>query len=169
MKQYKSMIFVLVMMIAVLIVSTAAVDAQSASIPAYTITSVTAGLEVTVQTKDFPASTDFVVRMRDFDAGGNAMSVARFNSGAGGAFGLALPIPSEVAGARTIEMTIVSASDPFGSVSRRSSRTAGQAVKSAATTASFRRLISTRSRKTGASRLRPLNFRRIRRSRLRWA
>ena len=38
MKQYKSMIFVLVMMIAVLIVSTAAVDAQSASIPAYTIT-----------------------------------------------------------------------------------------------------------------------------------
>ena len=81
MKQYKSMIFVLVMMIAVLIVSTAAVDAQSASIPAYTITSVTAGLEVTVQTKDFPASTDFVVRMRDFDAGGNAMSVARFNSG----------------------------------------------------------------------------------------
>ena len=114
MKQYKSMIFVLVMMIAVLIVSTAAVDAQSASIPAYTITSVTAGLEVTVQTKDFPASTDFVVRMRDFDAGGNAMSVARFNSGAGGAFGLALPIPSEVAGARTIEMTIVSASDPFG-------------------------------------------------------
>ena len=34
MKQYKSMIFVLVMMIAVLIVSTAAVDAQSASIPA---------------------------------------------------------------------------------------------------------------------------------------
>ena len=114
MKQYKSMIFVLVMMIAVLIVSTAAVDAQSASLPAYTITSVTAGSEVTVQTKDFPANTDFVVRMRDFDAGGNAFSVARFNSGAGGAFGLALPIPSEVAGAKTIEMTIVSASDPFG-------------------------------------------------------
>lgn len=115
MKQSKSIIFVFLMMIAVLVVGTAAVDAQSsASLPAYTITSVTSGVEVTVQTKDFPADAEFVVQMRDIENAGEIFNVAKFNSGSGGAFNLALPIPESVKNAKNIEMTILSVSDPSG-------------------------------------------------------
>ena len=115
MKQTKSIIFVFLMMIAVLVVGTAAVDAQDpASLPAYTITSVTSGVEVTVQTKDFPAGAEFVVQMRDMENPDEIHNVAKFNSGSGGAFNLALPIPEGVKNAKNIEMAILSVSDPSG-------------------------------------------------------
>lgn len=114
MKQTKNIIFVLSVMVAVLVVSAAAVNAQdTAALPAYTITSVTSGTEVTLMTRDFPANQDFIVQMRDI-AGGEIVNVAKFNSGNGGAFSLALTIPESLKNAATIEITVMSMNNPSG-------------------------------------------------------
>lgn len=114
MKQTKNIIFVLSVMIAVLIVSAAAVNAQeTAAPPAYTITSVTPGSEVVVMTKDFPADKDFIVQMRELGTG-DPENVAKFNSGTGGAFSLALTIPASLKNAQTIEITLMSMNNPTG-------------------------------------------------------
>lgn len=114
MKQTKNIIFVLLVMVAVLIVSTAAVNAQdTAALPAYTIMSVTSGSEVTIMTKDFPANQDFIVSMRD-GAAGTSENVAKFNSGNGGAFSLTLAIPASLKNAAMIDMTIMSMNNPSG-------------------------------------------------------
>lgn len=113
MKQIKSILFVL-MMIAVLIIGTAAVNAQGTALPAYTITSVTSGTAVTVQTKDFPAGVDFVVQMGDSANIGSVYNVAKFNSGNGGVFNLNLPIPAELKSVANIDLSILSVADPSG-------------------------------------------------------
>jgi hypothetical protein len=73
----------------------------------FNITSVVQDSQVTIQTFNFPANQNFVVRMGAYGTQGlNGTAVATFNSGAGGTFQAAFSIPAELRGSYQIAVRL---------------------------------------------------------------
>jgi hypothetical protein len=74
-------------------------------IPTITIVSVVPDISVTIQTHNFPASTDFTVRMGPFGTGAiGGTVVATTNSGTGGSFQATYNIPASLKGSYQISI-----------------------------------------------------------------
>lgn len=73
--------------------------------PSFSITAVKANDTVTIKGINFPADTDFVVKMgKMWTMGLNGIDSATFNSGAGGSFEATYPIPAELKGLQRISI-----------------------------------------------------------------
>lgn len=73
--------------------------------PVFFIKEVIKDVSVTVETKDFPANTNFVVRMGEYNTKGvNGIELAQFNSGAGGSFAATFVIPEALKGRAQISI-----------------------------------------------------------------
>jgi LysM repeat protein len=73
-------------------------------IPTIWISSVNRNSTVTVQTRNFPANTDFQVLMGPMGTHGFGFYVSTFNSGAGGSMSLTFPIPSQLYGSYQVSI-----------------------------------------------------------------
>jgi hypothetical protein len=74
-------------------------------IPTFSIKEVVKDVSVSVETKDFPANTDFIVMMGEYNTKGvKGIQVATFNSGAGGAFAATFNIPEALKGRAIISI-----------------------------------------------------------------
>ena len=74
-------------------------------IPVFSIAEVVKDVSVKVETKDFPADTDFIVMMGEYNTKGvKGIEVATFNSGAGGAFAATFNIPDALKGRAIISI-----------------------------------------------------------------
>ncbi|MGB4595411.1 MAG: hypothetical protein WBI14_05850 [Anaerolineaceae bacterium] len=83
-------------------VSTASAASQ---IPRFFIKGVVKDVSVSVETKDFPANTDFIVMMGEYNTKGvNGIEVGQLNSGQGGAFAATFNIPEALKGRAQISI-----------------------------------------------------------------
>lgn len=109
MNKKKLLHYFLVLTIAVLIVSTAAVYADEAETnPSFTVTNVEVDKSVTVLTRDFPANADFTAEMGDASSKKVYIDAAKFNTQAGGSFSVTFPIPDSLKGVQQIAMILAS-------------------------------------------------------------
>lgn len=103
----KNKLFILMVLVATFVIGIATVQAEGIEpYPSYTVSSVTADESVTILTRDFPADTDFIIRMKSLDEIGDYLDVAKFNTQTGGAFAATFPIPAELVGKINIGMLI---------------------------------------------------------------
>ena len=115
-RPYRNYLVVGILMLLLLSLSggIAATAPEAQEIPTFKIASVVEDESVTVETDNFPANRDFVVRMAPFGnraIGGTA--VETINSGEGGAFTATFPIPESLQGLNRIAIRMDSQTGGF--------------------------------------------------------
>ena len=99
-----------VVVIAALALFPATITSQAYTIPTFSISAVVPDTSVTVVTANFPANTDFTVRMGAYGTLGiGGIAVATLNSGTGGAFSATFSIPASLVGSQQIAIRLESA------------------------------------------------------------
>ena len=107
MMKNKKQLFVLMILVAMFAIGIATVQAEGIEpYPSYTITSVTVDQSVSILTLNFPADTEFIVRMKDLNSVSDYIDVAKFNTQSGGSFTATFPIPAELVGKKSIGMLL---------------------------------------------------------------
>ncbi len=106
MKNNKTFFLIIVELVVVLALGIMSVRASGDLAPSFSVTDVMVDESVSILTRDFPAQTEFTVRMKDLASIGDFVDVARFNSQAGGSFAVTFPIPEELFGVRNVSMTL---------------------------------------------------------------
>lgn len=100
----------LIMVLAMLALFPATMTTQAYAVPTFTVSEVVPDVSVTIITANFPAATDFTVRMGAYGTLGiGGIAVATLNSGAGGAFSATFSIPASLAGSSQIAIRLESA------------------------------------------------------------
>ncbi len=100
----------MVVVLAFLALFPTTMNSQAYTVPTFSISSVVPDTSVTIVTANFPASTDFTVRMGAYGTLGiGGIEVATLNSGAGGSFSATFSIPAALAGSAQIAVRLESA------------------------------------------------------------
>ena len=103
----KNRLFVFMMLVALFVIGVATVQAEGIEpYPSYTISSVKVDESVSIMTRDFPAETNFIVRMKDLNEVSDYLDIAKFNTMSGGAFAATFQIPEQLRGKQNIGMLI---------------------------------------------------------------
>ena len=96
-----------VVVIAALALFPATITSQAYAVPTFSISAVVPDTSVTIITANFPANTEFTVRMGAYGTlGVGGIAVATLNSGTGGAFSATFNIPAALAGSREIAIRL---------------------------------------------------------------
>jgi hypothetical protein len=105
---------VVAMFIALLALAATPTSTTAQTVPTFSIVAVSRDQAVQIRTANFPASTDFTVRMGPMGTRGiNGTAVATVNSGSGGTIDWSFAIPANLAGSAQIAVRLESANGFF--------------------------------------------------------
>ena len=101
-----SILTILVSLMAVLFAGVFSASAYQTSSPSFSVSDVVVDESVTILARDFPADTEILVQMKEFDSQDPYIDVAKFNSQDGGSFSVTFPIPAELYGVNKVELVL---------------------------------------------------------------
>lgn len=96
----------LVFVLAFLLIMNSAFAQENSKTPAIQISDVVEDDTVTVIANDFPADTDYIVKMNDVNDQETMVSIARFNTADGGSFAFSVSIPEELKGVKNLTVVL---------------------------------------------------------------